>query len=447
MRLDSITDVRELTRARSRVARLRCDEATATCRASPSSRSNRLLPAPSRRGSSPTSARASSRSSGRTAAISRAVRHHRQRNGQPLRVAEPLEGIADARSEAARGGRRAAAAAGRRRRVPAEPRARARSIGSDSARDALRQRYPRLIVCNLSGYGTSGPYADKKAYDLIIQSEVGHALGHRHARRRRRKVGVSIADISGGHVCLFGNPHRAAGTQGHGRRHRRWTSRSSTRSASGWATRPTTREYGGTQPPRTGASHATIAPYGPYRTCDGTIIVAVHSNREWARVLRAACSQQPALADDARFQTNVARVQHREALTAAIEAVLRAPAFAEVLRRLEAANIANARVNSMREYLQHPQLAARDCWREIDSPAGPIRALVPPVRMERRRTGDGRDSRARAAQQGDPRGAGVRSRHDRAWAADGSDLNRLGVRPGSGGHECPPTRCALRAKA
>jgi crotonobetainyl-CoA:carnitine CoA-transferase CaiB-like acyl-CoA transferase len=140
-------------------------------------------------------------------------------------------------------------------------------------------------------------------------------------------------------------------------------------------------EYGGTQPPRTGASHATIAPYGPYRTCDGTIIVAVHSSREWAEFC-AHVLQLPALAKDARFQTNVLRVQHRDALTAAIEAVLTHLPSTEVLRRLETANIANARVNTIQEYLQHPQLAARDCWREVDSPSGPIRALVPPVRMQ-----------------------------------------------------------------
>jgi crotonobetainyl-CoA:carnitine CoA-transferase CaiB-like acyl-CoA transferase len=140
-------------------------------------------------------------------------------------------------------------------------------------------------------------------------------------------------------------------------------------------------EYGGTQPPRTGASHAAIAPYGPYRTCDGTIIIAVHSSREWAEFCTEVL-QQASLAEDARFQSNVSRVRHREALTSAIESVLTRLSTAEVLRRLEAANIANARVNSIREYLQDPQLAARGCWREVDSPAGPIRALVPPVRMQ-----------------------------------------------------------------
>ena len=244
--------------------------------------------------------------------------------------------------------------------------------------DALRKRYPRLIICNLSGYGTSGPYAEKKAYDLIIQSEVG-MLSVTGTEQTPSKVGVSIADISAGMYAYSGilTALLARKDSGEGTvvdvalidTLGEWM---------GYAAYYT--EYGGTQPPRTGASHATIAPYGPYRTCDGTIIIAVHSNREWAQFC-ASVLEQPALADDTRFQTHAERAQHRDALTAAIEAVLSHLPSAEVLRRLEAANIANARVNSIREYLQHPQLTARDCWREVDSPSGPIRALVPPARI------------------------------------------------------------------
>ena len=245
--------------------------------------------------------------------------------------------------------------------------------------NVLRQRYPRLVICSLSGYGPTGPYADKKAYDLIIQSEVG-MLSVTGTEATPSKVGVSIADISAGMYAYSGvlTALLARKDTGEGTvvdvalidTLGEWM---------GYAAYYT--EYGGTQPPRTGASHATIAPYGPYRTCDGTIIVAVHSSREWAEFC-AGVLQQPALAEDARFQTNVLRVQHREALTEAIDAVLVHLPSTEVLRRLEAANIANARVNSIREYLQHPQLAARESWREIDSPSGPIRALVPPVRMQ-----------------------------------------------------------------
>ena len=245
--------------------------------------------------------------------------------------------------------------------------------------DALRRRYPRLIICNLSGYGTSGPYADKKAYDLIIQSEVG-MLAVTGTEDTPSKVGVSIADISAGMYAYSGilTALLARKDSGEGTvvdvalidTLGEWMS---------YAAYYT--QYGGTQPPRSGASHATIAPYGSYRTCDGAIIIAVHNKVEWTEFCSRVL-QQPALAEDPRFQTNVLRVQHREALTEAIEAVLMHLPSAEVLRRLETASIANARVNSIGEYLQHPQLAARDCWREIESPSGPIRALVPPVRLQ-----------------------------------------------------------------
>ena len=245
--------------------------------------------------------------------------------------------------------------------------------------DVLRQRYPRLVICNLSGYGPSGPYAEKKAYDLIIQSEVG-MLSVTGTESTPSKVGVSIADISAGMYAYSGILTALLA--------RKDTDDGTVVDVAlidtlgewmGYAAYYT--EYGGTQPPRTGASHATIAPYGPYRTCDGSIIVAVHSSREWAEFCGRVL-QQPALAHDPRFQTNVVRVQHREALTEAIESVLVHLPAAEVLRRLEEANIANARVNSIQEYLQHPQLAARECWRDVDSPAGPIRALVPPARIQ-----------------------------------------------------------------
>ena len=245
--------------------------------------------------------------------------------------------------------------------------------------DALRQRYPRLIVCNLSGYGTTGPYADKKAYDLIIQSEVG-MLAVTGTEATPCKVGVSVADISAGMYAYSGILTALLVRKDTGEGTVLDVALIDTLGEwMGYAAYYT--DYGGTQPTRTGASHATITPYGPYRTYDGSVIVAVHSSREWATFCEGVL-RQPALAEDARFQTNVLRVQHRDALTAAIDAVLVQLPSAEVLRRLEAANIANARVNTIREYLQHPQLTARDCWREVDSPSGPIRALVPPVRMQ-----------------------------------------------------------------
>jgi itaconate CoA-transferase len=244
--------------------------------------------------------------------------------------------------------------------------------------DALRARYPRLIVCNISGYGTSGPYAGEKAYDLLIQSEVG-MLSITGTEETPCKVGVSIADISAGMYAYSGILTALLARQQTGEGTvldvalidtlGEWMSYAAYYTA-----------YSGAQPPRTGASHATIAPYGPFRTCDGAVVVAVHSHREWIDFC-AHVLEQPELAADPRFATNALRVRHREALAEQVEPVLSRLTSAEALRRLEAANIANARVNSVSEYLQHPQLTGRDCWREVGSPAGPVRAMVPPVRM------------------------------------------------------------------
>jgi crotonobetainyl-CoA:carnitine CoA-transferase CaiB-like acyl-CoA transferase len=243
---------------------------------------------------------------------------------------------------------------------------------------SLRERYPRLIVCNISGYGTAGPWADKKAYDLLIQSEVG-MLSITGTDETPSKVGVSIADISAGMYAYSGILTALLARKDSGEGTVLDVALIDTLGEwMGYAAYYT--EYGGTPPPRTGASHATIAPYGPFRTCDGAIVVAVQHNREWA-LFCAHVLQQPDLASDPRFETNLLRVQHREALTAAIEAVFSHLPSAEVLRRLEAAHMASANVNSVQEYLRHPQLAGRDCWREVESPAGPVRALVPPVRM------------------------------------------------------------------
>ena len=242
----------------------------------------------------------------------------------------------------------------------------------------LRARYPRLIVCNISGYGTAGPYADRKAYDLLIQSEVG-LLSITGTDDTPSKVGISIADISAGMYAYSGilSALLARARTGEGTvldvalidTLGEWMS---------YAALYT--EHGGTPPPRTGATHATIAPYGPFRTRDGALVVAVQSNREWAEFC-VQVLQQPALADDARFATNALRVQHRAPLTRAIEAVFSELPLAEVRRRLEGAHLASANVNTVRQYLAHPQLTHRDCWRDIETPAGRVRALLPPVRM------------------------------------------------------------------
>jgi len=137
---------------------------------------------------------------------------------------------------------------------------------------------------------------------------------------------------------------------------------------------------GGTPPARTGASHATIAPYGPYPTSDGQVIFGIQNNREW-EAFAAGVLLRPELAADERFQSNHLRVQHREAMDAEIHRTLGRLSTTEVVSRLDAAQIANARLNSVAQFINHPQLAGRQAWRQVDSPSGPIPALLPPVRL------------------------------------------------------------------
>ena len=137
--------------------------------------------------------------------------------------------------------------------------------------------------------------------------------------------------------------------------------------------------YGGTQPPRTGAQHAAIAPYGPYPTGDGhTVYLGIQNEREWGsfcgRVLQA-----PEVAADQRFSSNSRRVEHRDQLDALIVAAFADSSVSQIVEQLDAAGIANARMNSVRELLDHPQLVARHRWRDIPSPVGPVRALQPPI--------------------------------------------------------------------
>jgi itaconate CoA-transferase len=243
---------------------------------------------------------------------------------------------------------------------------------------ALRARYPRLIVCNISGYGTAGPYADKKAYDLLIQSEVG-LLSITGTEETPSRVGISIADISAGMYAYSGilSALLARARTGEGT----VLDVALIDTLGEWMTHAALyTRHGGTPPPRTGATHATIAPYGPFRTRDGALVVAVQSNREWVEFCTHVL-QQPALAEDPRFATNALRAQHRDVLAAAIDTVFSQLPLAEVLRRLDGAHLASAHVNTIDGYLRHPQLASRDCWRDVDTPAGTIRALIPPVRM------------------------------------------------------------------
>jgi len=245
---------------------------------------------------------------------------------------------------------------------------------------ALRRAHPRLIVCTVSGYGSSGPYAPKKAYDLLVQSEVG-LVSITGSAETPAKVGISVADIAAGMYAYSGILtallSRTATGQG-------TSLEISLFDALGeWMGQPAFyTAYNGAAPPRSGPNHASIAPYGPFRAGDGgSVYLGIQNDREWTRFCRDVLGRGE-LAGDQRFTTNSSRVEFREALHAAIESVFAAWTTAKVVERLEAAGIACARMNSVGEFLDHPQLAGRDVWRTIGSPAGPLRAMIPPVRME-----------------------------------------------------------------
>jgi itaconate CoA-transferase len=246
--------------------------------------------------------------------------------------------------------------------------------------DDLRTRHPRLIVCNVSGYGSAGPYATRKAYDLLVQSEVG-LLSVTGTEASPARVGISVADIAAGMYAYSGILTALLA--------RHTTGRGTTVDVSlfhalgewmGYAAYYAA--YSGTPPPRSGANHASIAPYGPVRAGDGGLVyLAIQNPREWSRFCRDVLRRSE-LEEDARFATNGLRVQHRQALHEVIESAFAALTTSDVVARLDSAQIGWARMNSMAEFLNHPQLAGRDCWRDIGSPAGALRAMVPPVRME-----------------------------------------------------------------
>src|SRR5438552_981021 len=247
-----------------------------------------------------------------------------------------------------------------------------------SARE-LRARHPRLIVCDISGYGSSGPYAQKKAYDLLVQSEVG-LLAVTGTSDDPAKVGVSIADIAAGmyaySAVLAALVTRARSGEGTA------IEVSLFDSLGEWMGFPMYyTDYGGSPPPRSGAHHASIAPYGPFRAGDGDqVFLAVQNAREWTRFC-ADVLDRPQLVDDDRFRTNAGRVAHRSALHDEIHAAFARLSTQAVIERLERAGIAYARLNSVEQFLAHAQIESRKRWTQIGSPAGPLRALVPPARM------------------------------------------------------------------
>jgi itaconate CoA-transferase len=245
--------------------------------------------------------------------------------------------------------------------------------------ESLSATHPRLIVCDISGYGQDGPDRDRKAYDLLIQSESGFlsATGMPDAPA---KAGCAIADIAAG-MYAYSNILAALierGRTGRGRH----IDVSMLESMAEWMGFPMYYAFNGAPPPpRVGAFHATIFPYGPFAAQDGEVMLGVQNEREW----RAMCEivlRDPALARDSRYNSNSKRSAARQELKAIIETVFKNLDREELIHRLDEAKIANAKVNDMAGLWAHSQLQARGRWRDIETPAGPVPALLPPGQTE-----------------------------------------------------------------
>lgn len=253
----------------------------------------------------------------------------------------------------------------------------ARRLGLSA--ESLLPKYPRLIVCDLSGYGDAGPYATKKAYDLLVQSESG-VLSLTGTADTPSKVGISVADIaaamyacSGILTALYQREKSGKGTR---------IEVTMFEALTEWMGYPLYyTHFGGKAPARTGPDHATIVPYGRYQTGDGkSVMLGLQNEREWA-VFCEKVLLQPKLAQDPRYDSNSKRAAKRAQINALIAKVFAMLTAEQLIERLDASGIANARTNTPDEVWEHPQLKARNRWRQMDSPAGPVATLLPPVTM------------------------------------------------------------------
>ncbi|MCZ2527145.1 CaiB/BaiF CoA transferase family protein [Streptomyces sp. HB2AG] len=253
-------------------------------------------------------------------------------------------------------------------------------LGLDA--DTLRARLPRLIWCGISGYGDTGPYRDKKAFDLLVQCETG-LVSLTGTPETPARAGFSVADVAAAMYAYTGILTALYERE-----------RTGTGSAfdvamldalGEWLGQPMYQTlYGGRPPVRSGARHPTIAPYGHYRAGDGReVFLSVQSDRDWV-VLCEKVLGRPDLVRDPRFADNPLRREHDDELTPVLEEAFAAHGADELLELLDGAGIAGARLRTVDEFVDHPQLAARDRWREFDSPAGPLRGLLPPVAVHGR---------------------------------------------------------------
>ena len=244
----------------------------------------------------------------------------------------------------------------------------------------LREKYPRLIWCGISGYGPAGPYASKKAYDLLVQCEAG-LLSVTGSPDTPSKAGIPVADIAAGMYAfssiLAALLRRERTGEGATLDITMFESLGEWMGFPGYFT-----AYGGSAPPRSGAHHATIAPYGPFKAGDGaTVFLSVQNEREFGRFCDLVLGQAR-LAADPRFAGAPARLANRVALHTEIERVFAGLTSAEVIDRLDRADIANARLNGIDEFWRHPQLEARERHVRVSSPGGSIEALKPPFNLD-----------------------------------------------------------------
>ncbi|HZF90548.1 CaiB/BaiF CoA-transferase family protein [Streptomyces sp.] len=250
-------------------------------------------------------------------------------------------------------------------------------LGLDAA--TLCAAHPRLVAVDISGYGASGPYADKRAYDMLVQCEAG-LVSVTGTPERPVKAGIPAADIAAAMYAFSGVLAALVrrGTTGRGGP----VEISMLESLAEWMGHPLHHAmHDGTPPARTGLAHAVIAPYDAYATADGgRVLLSVQNDREWRR-LAGQVMGRPELGADPAYATNAARVANRERTDELVAKALGVLDADEALARLEGAGIACARLRDVREVAEHPQLAARDRWREVESPVGPLRALLPPITL------------------------------------------------------------------
>jgi crotonobetainyl-CoA:carnitine CoA-transferase CaiB-like acyl-CoA transferase len=244
----------------------------------------------------------------------------------------------------------------------------------------LRAVRPRLVTVDMSGYGPGGPYAHKKAYDMLVQSEAG-LIAMTGSPESPAKTGVAAADIAAGLYAFSGVlaallRRSQTGEGGH-------VDVSMFDAVVEWMGYPLyTTMYTGQAPPRSGLGHAAIVPYDGYPTLEGErLLIGVQNDRQWVAFVRDVL-ETPELATDPRYATNVARVARRAEVDGLIAAVTRTIAVEELVVRLDAAGIPNAHLNEVEEVAEHPQLAARDRWRDVDTPGGQIRAVLPPITLD-----------------------------------------------------------------